>query len=152
MATPDFSNPLPGNLYRIERSAGGDPETFAFLCLANTRELEMEKELEKFPAMDCANPTAIPAERSTVKMTRWGASMSGTVDADRFALIRADAEASVSRRYRFVIDKLLADGGGAWIGAAHLSKLTVTSQENGVVKFTATLTGDGPLLWADAAA
>lgn len=152
MADSDFVQPLPGNRYRVERSAGGAPETFTFMCLAVTRELEMEKELEKFTSINCVDPLATPVERATVKQRRWGSSMSGTVDAARFATIREDERSDTSHRYRFLIDKPLAEGGGAWIGAAHLSKLTVTSTENGVVKFVATLTGDGPLTWTDAAA
>lgn len=154
MATPNL---LPGNLFRLLRSAGGAPETFTFVCIAQTKSLTFTNEFEDATVPDCATPTSIPARKSILRSTQWALAFSGIMDALLFANIRTDAGLGVSapaaaQRYQLIIDKLLVAGGGTYTGALWFESLAITSTNNGLVNFTATCRGDDSLVWAPAAA
>jgi hypothetical protein len=149
MATPVL---LPGNRFRLYRSAGGSPETFTFVCLANTISLTQTNEYEDTTTPDCADPTAIPVRQSIKRSSQWGLSFSGTVDATKMTNFRTDAGAEAAQRYQILFDKNLAGGGGAYTGAIFFESFAETKTNNGLVAFTVTARGDGILTWTDAAA
>jgi hypothetical protein len=149
MALPKL---LPGNRFRLYRSAGGSPETFTFVCVANTISLTQANEYEETTSPDCAAPTAIPARQSIKRSTSWSLSFSGTVDAAKMTNLRTDVASESATRYQLLFDQVLADGGGAYTGAIHFESFVETKTNNGLVSFTVTARGDGVLTWTDAAA
>lgn len=144
-------NLLAGNRFRVLRSAGGSPETFTFVCIAQTKSLTQTNQYEDATVPDCDNPTAIPNRKSVVRSHEWGLSISGSVDPVRLKVLQTDVSSETPHRYQFLIDEPLAAGGGTYTGAVFFESLTVTSTNGGIVNFTATARGDDALVWADAA-
>jgi hypothetical protein len=149
MAAPNL---LAGNLFRLLRSAGGSPETFTFVCLAQTKSLTRTNQFEDATVPDCAVPTSIPARKSILRSTEWALAFSGIVDAQLFATIETDFNTQSPHRYQLLVDKLLAAGGGSYTGAIWFESLVMTSTNGGLVNFTATCRGDDALVYAAAAA
>jgi hypothetical protein len=89
---------LPGNRFRLNRSAGGAPETWTFVCIAGTRSLERINEYEDVTVPDCATPTSIPWRKSTVTRKAWNMGMGGAMDATLFANFRADSDSETAVR------------------------------------------------------
>ncbi|MGY2052959.1 phage tail tube protein [Methylobacterium sp. JK268] len=142
---------LPGNRFRAYRSAGGTPEVFNFVCIAQTIGVTRTNEFEDATVPDCDTPLSIPNRKSVLRSRAWSARISGIVDAKRFAAIRQDAESETPVRYQFMVDQTAANGGGTWTGAIFIESLEVTKNNNGMVNFTAQMRGDDVLVWADAA-
>lgn len=148
MSSPDL---LAGNRFRVLRSAGGTPETFTFLCIAQTKTLTQTNTFEDATVPDCDTPLAIPNRKSILTSRGWSGRLAGVADAKRFQDLQADANAETPHRYQFLIDKTAAQGGGTYTGAVFFESLELTSQNNGLVNFTAQFRGDDALVWAAAA-
>jgi hypothetical protein len=142
---------LPGNRFRLYRSTGGDPETFAFVCIASTTELVQSKDFEDATVPDCDTPTAPAVRKSMLRSKAWNLSFSGATDAKRFQDVQADYDSEDPVRYQIRIDRPAADGGGTYTGAVHIENLTMGTADRGMVRFSATARGDGELEWAVAA-
>lgn len=148
MATPDL---LPGNLFRLYRSAGGGPETFTFVCIATSRTLTQTAEFEDATVPDCTTPTSIPARKSIKRSTAWNLRFAGVMDAGKWANMRTDFDATSPQRYQIMVDKASASGGGTYTGAIWLETVEQGTENNGLVRFTIQARGDDTLTWAAAA-
>lgn len=148
MTTPDL---LGGNRFRVLRSAGGSPETFTFVCIAQSKTLTQTNSFEDATVPDCDTPLAIPNRKSILSSRGWGGRLAGVADAKRFQDLQADANSESPHRYQFLIDKPAAQGGGTYTGAVFFENLELTSQNNGLVNFTAQFRGDDGLTWTPAA-
>lgn len=149
MSAPDL---LGGNRFRAYRSLGGNPETFAFICIAQTKGLTRTNTFEDATVADCDAPLNIPARKSILASTGWSARLAGVVDAKRYRDLENDSLNEAPKRYQFLLDKPAAQGGGTYTGAVFYESLEITSQNNGLVNFTAQLRGDDALVWAAASA
>lgn len=149
MAT--YKSTLPSGSFIVRRSAGGTPETFTFFCAATTRQFNQEAEVETYLRHDCDDPSVGAVEGSVVKSRRWDVTLSGACVPEQFALLQADYNSAVGHRWQIDFNVAGASGGGVYVGTARVTKLDVSSQAAGVVNFSATLRGDGPLAFTAAA-
>jgi hypothetical protein len=143
MSAPDI---LPGSKFRILRGNGGTPEAFAFVCLATTKTFRRTNDFEDVSLPDCDDPDATPWRKSKPRAKSWDLSMSGVVDVARFANIRADADADEPRNYQVMLGTE-GEGAGTYTGLIWFDNLEITSQDNGIVRFTANMRGDDELVW-----
>lgn len=151
MATPNL---LPGNRFRIYRK--DDTGTgYTFVCTANAVALTRTNEFEDATLPDCATPTSIPARQSIVRSTQWGVRFSGPYDPKLNSTVRTDIENQALNQtpttYQILIDRPLASGGGTYTGALWFESVEEGKTNNGMVTYTVTARGEGPLVWADAA-
>ncbi len=142
---------LPGNRFRAYRSAGGTPEIFQFICIAQSITLTMTNEFEDATVADCDAPLSVPNRKSVLRAKSWGGRVAGAMDAKRFADFRNDAGSETPVRYQFLMDRSNADGGGTWTGAIFIENLEITKQNNGMVNWTAQFRGDDAVAWAGVA-
>lgn len=152
MTDPDFLVPFSGRKFRTLRSNADSPETFTALCLVTTQSVQRQNEFDDTTTHDCNNPNDPSWRASEIRLRSWSVPISGTVDAARLEQIREDADADEAVRYKFeMADTPGASGGGAWVGAVWYENFEVGHQNRGTVNFSATLRGNGELLWIDAA-
>jgi hypothetical protein len=140
MAQPNI---LPGNKFRLSRGGGGSPETFTFVCIATTIDYDRTAEVEDAMLPDCSTPTSIPTRLSTIKGQTEDLSFSGYADPGRLAGIEADWLAGITRNFQLIRDFSGALGGDTRVLAAIITSLKINKSENGMVRFSATLHGQG---------
>lgn len=148
MATPLL---LPGNRFRAYRSSGGAPETFVFICIAQSITLTISNEFEDATVADCDTPLSVPWRKSVLRSKSWSGRVAGAMDPARFANFRTDADSETPVRYQFMMDRTNAQGGGTWTGGIFIENLEIGKQNNGLVNWTAQFRGDDAVAWATAA-
>lgn len=125
---------------------------YGFVCLAATKGLTRAKTFDEYMVVDCDAPDDAPWQGSMVTGRSWSIPISGIVDAVRFKVLETDWESESAVQYQLRSDVAAIDGGQTYTGDVHVENLEITSQDKGVVRFTATLRGHGPLARAAAAA
>lgn len=135
-------------LYRWDTATAA----YGFVCLAATKALNRTKTFDEYMVVDCDAPDDAPWQGSMVTGRSWSMPISGIVDAARFRTLETDWESDAAVQYQMRTDLAAVDGGQTYTGNVHIENLEMTSQDKGVVRFTATLRGDGPLTRAAAAA
>lgn len=145
MAEPDL---LPGNRFRLYRESDTMPGTFLFVCVATTITFNRTNSFEDTTVADCDDPTAIPNRKSVKTSVAWNLNFSGNSDIVRIEGIEADFEAEGTHRYQMLLDKPAADGGRTYTGATFVETFELSKSDNGLVKFSAQMRGDGELVRA----
>lgn len=143
-------NVLPGSKFRLYRGNDATPQQFLFSCLVSTLTFRRNNEYEDVTVPDCDDPNKTPWRKSQQRSKSWDASVSGIVDVSRFSDLRDDAESDSPRNYQIMLGESGA-GAGTYTGPVWIENLEITKQDNGLVRFTANLRGDGEVLWVDAA-
>ncbi|TDR94204.1 hypothetical protein [Enterovirga rhinocerotis] len=136
--------PLSGRNLEVRRKNGA---AWDLVCVASTKRLQKTNEFDDASVIDCDNPQAVPVRRSVKKMTAWTINISGTTGGSQMITLDADCDSETPITYRFVKVASLADGGGHWEGDVWFENLEFSTEENGIVKFTGQLRGEGPLDW-----
>lgn len=145
MATQDL---VPGSKFRLLRENDTTPGTFDFMCLAATKTFSRGKDFEDATLPDCDSPDTVMVRRSTIRARSWDISFSGKVDAKRFEKLEADYNSDATKKYQLLTALTSAAGGKTYTGLAWMGPLEMTSSDGGMVAFTASLRGDGPLTTA----
>jgi hypothetical protein len=146
--------PLPGNKFYVLVGDGASPtEAFNFLCVATTIDSDHSLDLEDAMVLDCSDPTLIAARASTPKGHTWDLKLSGVCDPAKAPYQRL----LTAHRTAVVVNCQLmknlpgASNGNIEQAGFFVSKLTESKADNGLVKFSAELHGQGlPTLTANA--
>lgn len=135
----------------IQLGDGGDPETFAFTCGANTFGVSLTNNLGENVSLDCDNPLDVPATISRyLESQDTSVNLAGKVTTGAWPTWRAWADDASVKNVKIVIDEAAADNGGFWVVPARLSSLELQKENSGRVDFTASIVGDGARVWTDA--
>ena len=135
----------------VQLGDGGDPETFAHTCGANTFGITMTNNLGENIILDCDNPLDIPAaivrhlESQDTSVT-----ISGMVTTEAWPTWRAWADGGTEKNIKLILDESAANNGGFYTLPAYLQGLELTKENSGKVKFSATISGAGQRTWTDA--
>lgn len=147
MAAPDLTDKL-----IIMLGDGGEPETFAFPCGANARNVTLKNNLGEDVVLDCDDPLGLPAlivrylesQDTTV-------SISGRVaKGDSLNQWRAWADDASKKNIRIMFDEALADGGGHYELPALLETLEFGAEGKSTATFSASIMGAGQRVWTAA--
>lgn len=141
--------PFGGKNLRVRRKNGS---AFDLICMASTKELMKTNEFDDATVIDCDNPDVTSTRRSIKKRKAWSMNISGTADGKGYATLDADCDAELPTTYQFEKALPAAQGGGIWQGDIWYENLSITSDENGIVKFKAQMRGDGALVFTAAQA
>lgn len=136
----------------VQLGDGGTPtETFAHTCGANTFGITLTNNLGENTALDCDNPLDVPAaivrhlESQDTSVT-----ISGMVTTEAWPTWRAWADEGTEKNIKILLDEPAAKNGGHWILPALLGSVEFSKESNGKVTFSATISGAGQRVWADA--
>ena len=136
----------------IQVGDGGDPETFAFTCGANTFGITLTNNLGENSALDCDNPLDVPASIIRHLETQdTSVTISGMVTTEAWPTWRGWADDGSEKNIKLFLDESAANNGGYWTVPAYLSELELGKENSGKVTFSASLTGAGQRVWTDAA-
>ena len=136
----------------IQVGDGGDPETFAFTCGANTFGITLTNNLGDNSALDCDNPLDVPASIIRHLETQdTSVTISGMVTTEAWPTWRGWADDGSEKNIKLFLDESAANNGGYWTVPAYLSELELGKENSGKVTFSASLTGAGQRVWTDAA-
>lgn len=135
----------------VSRVVGsGGSEVVTPIGMVTTKELQRTNQFDDASTPDPDAPGAIVQQSSYLKMSATGLNLSGICKPLEFADLMEDAQATTPTHYRFAIGKPLAAGGGHWDVLAWFDNIHLTSQDNGVAKFTAQLRAEGSVAWTPA--
>lgn len=139
-------------LLKIGNGAG--PEVFTAMCSINAaRGIQFSASTNEQNVPDCADPDLMAwASREKVALSASinGAGMVNTPDlTDLFDWF---SSADTKNCQLHLADVVLADGGGYWAGALHLTDFQVTGDRGAKAEVSITLQSDGAITWTDAAA
>ncbi|MBA3576184.1 MAG: hypothetical protein H0W39_01010 [Sphingomonas sp.] len=143
-----------GTQILVQIGNGASPEVFVADCLINAeRGIAFQSDTNEFIVPDCTNPDD-PAWKETTK-DGLSASISGG------GMLHTS---SISDWHDWFIDKdtknvrvllnsvTLANGGGHWAGAFHLTGFEITGNRNEKATVSVTLISSGVVTWVPAAA
>lgn len=143
-----------GTKLLVQIGNGAGPEVFAHDCLINAeRGIAFSADTNEFIVPDCTNPDD-PAWKEVTKdglsATITGGGMLHTSSVSTwFAWLTDDATKNV----RVLLNGVtLANGGGHWAGAFHLTAFEVTGNRNEKVTVSVTLMSSGAITWVPASA
>ncbi|HVL73320.1 MAG TPA: hypothetical protein VM434_15745 [Beijerinckiaceae bacterium] len=139
--------PLSGKDLRLKRKNGA---AYDLLAVVTTKGLERVNTFDEALAHDDADPRVPPWRVSEIKGRAWNVQIAGTTDAAKFKVLAGDCDANAPVTYRLEVALAAAAGGGHWEGDIWFENLSLSDQENGIVRFSGQLRGDGPLAWTDA--
>ncbi|MBO9398733.1 MULTISPECIES: phage tail tube protein [unclassified Shimia] len=135
----------------IQLGDGADPEVFAHTCGANAFGVTLTNNLGENVVLDCDNPLDVPAaivrhlESQDTSVT-----IAGMVAMESWPTWRAWADTGAEKNIRLNIDESAANNGGHWTLPAFLQQLEINKQSSGKVSFSASISGAGQRVWADA--
>lgn len=136
----------------IQLGDGADPETFAFTCGANARNVTLSNNLGETTVLNCANPLdAVPEILRFLESQDTSATIAGTVAMEAWPTWRAWADDGVIKNTKLLMDETAANNGGYWLVPMILEQLEFGNEGKGLVNFTAQLKGAGRRVWYDAA-
>lgn len=142
-----------GTLLLVQISDGASPEVFAHDCLINAeRGIQFSSDTNEFLVPDCDTPEE-PAWKETTKdglsaSITGGGMLHTTSVSTWFTWFKDDATKNV----RVNVNVSLANGGGYWAGAFHLTGFEVSGNRNEKATVSVTLISSGPITWTAAAA
>lgn len=142
-------NPIPGSSYRLERESDSTPGTFVFVGVT-TIEATDATEFDDAMVPDLEAPTALLTRVSTPKSRTTDWSVSGIADKAAFVGLLTDYRTATSHRYRLRTDLSGARGGESETGTFVIPDLKHTMSDNGTVRFSASLRGQGDIVYAAA--
>lgn len=151
MATVKTMN---GTQLLIQIGDGASPETFSQDCLINTeRGIAFQVDTNEFVVPDCTNPDD-PAWKEVTKDGLSGQiTGSGMLHTPSVKSFFAWLASKDTKNGRVLLNGvLLANGGGYWAGAWHLTAFEVTGNRNEKSTCSITLMSSGVVTWVDAAA
>lgn len=124
---------------------GAAPEVFTFLCVASGVDSEESVDTEDAYLPDCADPSKLPSRVSAIKSRTWDMKLSGVTDPANAGYIRLRAlfRDGVSGNFQLKKDRPGAQGGSTRTGSFLVKKLSETKADNGLVKFSCDLAGQG---------
>ncbi|MEQ9241239.1 phage tail tube protein [Roseovarius indicus] len=136
----------------IQLGDGGDPETFAHTCGANTFGVTLTNNLGENTVLDCDDPLDVPAAIVRhLESQDTSATISGMVTTEAWPTWRAWADNGSEKNIKIFLDESAANNGGNWTLPAYLGSLELSKENGGKVTFTATISGAGKRTWTDAA-
>lgn len=136
----------------IQLGDGGDPETFAHTCGANTFGVTLTNNLGENTVLDCDDPLDVPAAIARhLESQDTAATISGMVTTEAWPTWRTWADNGSEKNIKIFLDESAANNGGNWTLPAYLGSLELGKEGSGKVTFTATISGAGKRSWTDAA-
>lgn len=140
MAQPDI---IRGTYFSLMLGDGGGPETFIALCGISTRNFTEQTNTQDVNTRDCADPENVPVRRIIATGKQWDLTGEGQLNRSNLALLQA-ASGQV-KNYRFVFTEPADDlvYQGYWSGAAMLTSLQVTAEDENFANVSITLASDG---------
>ncbi|MFH6782300.1 MULTISPECIES: phage tail tube protein [Methylobacterium] len=142
--------PFGGKDLRVLLKDSAADTTPDFVAMITTKEIEWVNEFDDATVPEADAPDQVPSRRSFLKARAWNTSFSGIADAKGFRILQAAATADLPTYVQVLVAKAAAAGGGRWDGAVWFENLKLSSQDNGVAKFSGQLRGEGPLAWTAA--
>ncbi|UHC14424.1 hypothetical protein LRS73_17910 [Methylobacterium currus] len=142
--------PFGGKDLRVLLKDSPTDTTPDFVAMITTKEIEWVNEFDDATVPEADAPDQVPSRRSFLKARAWNTSFSGIADAKGFRILQAAAGADMPTSVQVLVAKAAAAGGGHWDGAVWFENLKLSSQDNGVAKFSGQLRGEGPLAWTAA--
>ncbi len=142
----DFPNELEGERYRLNISDGTvGPSRFKFFCLATDLAMDSNWESEDITKNDCDNPTAKAKVSEVLKARKTNYTCGGVVDAKKLRQLRDANLSGALVEMQCVYDETAANGGYTEEFFAYVKQLKVTKQNQGIVRFEATLSVNGDI-------
>jgi len=141
--TTAYPSIFPGLQFQLKRGDGASPEVFSLLAVATTKSFKSTSDTEDVNLVDAAAPTALPARFSTVRALVEDITFSGATDAENYKKLYDDQRTYVAHNYQLIVPGTGAQGGGIIALPALVSDLEMSSSDNGVVRFSCTLKGQG---------
>ncbi|TPW28610.1 hypothetical protein FJU08_17560 [Martelella alba] len=136
----------------IQLGDGGDPETFAYTCGANTFGVTLTNNLGENTVLDCENPLDLPATIIRhLESQDTSCTISGMVTASAWPVWRQWADDGSEKNIKLFLDEPAANNGGFWTLPAFLGSLELSKENAGKVTFSASISGAGQRVWTDAA-
>ncbi len=135
----------------IQLGDGGDPETFAHTCGANSFGATLTNNLGEETVLDCDDPLDVPAAIVRhLESQDTSATISGMVATEAWPTWRAWADGGTEKNIKIFLDESAANNGGFWTLPAYLQQLEINKESSGKVRFTASISGAGQRVWTDA--
>lgn len=124
---------------------GATPEEFVFLCVASGVDSEESVDTEDAFLPDCADPSKLPSRVSAIKSRAWDMKLSGVTDPANagYVRLREAFRDGVACNVQLKKDRTGAQGGSTRTGAFLVKKISETKSDNGLVKFSCDLAGQG---------
>lgn len=135
----------------VQIGDGGDPETFAHTCGANTFGITLTNNLGENTVLDCDDPLDTPAVLTRhLESQDTAATISGMVTTEAWSTWRAWADDGSEKNIKIFLDEAAADSGGFWTLPAFLGSIEFGKEGSGKVTFSATISAAGQRVWTDA--
>jgi hypothetical protein len=143
MAQPDI---IRGTYFSLMMGDGAGPEVFTALCGISTRNFTHQVNTQDVNTRDCADPENVPVRRIIATGMQWDLTGEGQLNRNNLALLQA-AMGEI-KNYRFVFTEPAADlvYQGYYAGAAMLTNLQITAEDENFATVSITLASDGE--WA----
>lgn len=135
----------------IQVGDGGNPETFAFTCGANSSGVTLTNNMGENSALDCQNPLDVPASIVRYLETQDTAvTIAGMVTTEAWPMWRSWADTATEKNVKLILDEPAINNGGEWILPAFLTTLQLNKSGSGKVEFDASIVGAGQRVWTAA--
>lgn len=135
----------------IQLGDGGDPETFAFTCGANSFGTSLTNNLGENVVLDCDDPLGVAAVIVRhLESQDTSATIAGMVTTEAWPTWRGWADDGDEKNIKLFLDEPAAQNGGFWTLPAYLAQMELSKESSGKVTFTATISGAGQRTWTDA--
>ena len=131
---------------------GGTPETFLAPCGLNSKGLNFTKDTNDTTVPDCDAPDAPAWTQRAVVSQAASISGSGILAAEAHATWRSAYLSTDPVNCRIKIDDVLANGGGYYEGAFHLTTFNITGSRGDFINVEVALQSSGEVVWHPASA
>ncbi|ETX26600.1 phage tail tube protein [Roseivivax isoporae] len=135
----------------IQLGDGGDPETFAHTCGANTFGITLTNNLGENTVLDCEDPLDVPAVIVRhLESQDTACTITGMVTTEAWSTWRQWADDGVEKNIKIFLDESAANNGGFWTLPAYLASIELTKETSGKATFSASISGAGQRVWTAA--
>lgn len=131
---------------------GAGTEVFAAPCGLTSRGINFSKETNDVTVPDCDDPDAPAWTERVTRALSGTVSGSGILAMEAFETWRDFFFSTETKNVRIKIDTSLANNGGHWQGAFHMTTFNVTGEIGDKIQVEIELQNDGEVIWVDAAA
>lgn len=142
-----------GVLFQLRRQSSNSDVTGTLVAVAVSKDLSRDLRFEEASVIDSVNPDRVPVRKSVPVMETFGLNISGKADMAIYrSILEADFEGHAPVGYILKMDEVAAKGGGQYVGQFFVENLKISTNNNGIIDFTAQLRGEGEITFTPAAA
>lgn len=142
-----------GTRFQLRRKSSTSDVSGVLIAMVVSKDLSRDIKFDEATVIDASAPNDVPVRKSIPTQETADVNISGKADLVSYRqVLESDFEAKIPVGYILKFDEVLANGGGQYEADFYVESLKISTQNNGMVDFTAKLRCDGKMTYTAASA